>query len=198
MTDLVLIRHAPTAWNQEKRLQGHTDIPLTPESEASVRLWTLPEAFGEFQWLCSPLQRARQTAMLLRGGDVPLDDRLTEMSFGDWEGEILAELRERLGEEMQDNEDRGLDFLPPGGESPRMVQRRIAPLMAEIATNDTPTIAVTHFGVIRAVFARAAGWPMLGKPPVKLLQGRAHHFILDQDGFPRIAQMNIPLEPIDA
>ncbi|WP_259781790.1 histidine phosphatase family protein [Aestuariispira ectoiniformans] len=197
MTDLVMIRHAPTAWNAEKRLQGHTDIPLTPESEAMVRQWSIPRKFSDFDWLTSPLSRAARTAELLYGRPVPIDERLSEMRYGDWEGEVLPDLRARLGEEMQDNEDKGLDFLPPGGESPRMVQDRLASLLQEIAERERSTVVVTHFGVIRAIFAKAVDWPMLGKPPVKILQARAHHFRLDPDGFPRVESMNIPLGPID-
>lgn len=197
MTDLVMIRHAPTAWNAEKRLQGHTDIPLTPESEEMVRQWSVPPEYREYRWLTSPLSRASRTAELLYGQPVAVDERLTEMRYGDWEGEVLPNLRARLGEEMRENEDRGLDFLPPGGESPRMVQQRLAPLLQEIAEGQSPTVVVTHFGVIRAVFAKATDWPMLGKPPVKILQARAHHFHLDPDGFPRVERMNVPLEPVD-
>ncbi len=30
-----LIRHAQTVWNREKKIQGHSDSPLTPEGEIS-------------------------------------------------------------------------------------------------------------------------------------------------------------------
>lgn len=193
MTDLLLIRHAPTEWNGEKRLQGHTDIPLTEESIRWVGCWHLPAGFEAFNWISSPLTRCRQTAQLLSGEEVPTEDRLIEMSFGDWEGERLPELRARLGSEMQENEDRGLDFLPPRGESPRMVQERVAPWLKEVARAGLPTIGVTHFGVIRALMAKALDWPMLGKPPEKLRHGCAHHFQLDENGHPSALQLNIPL-----
>ena len=41
MIRVAIIRHAPTSWNREKRLQGHTDIGLGPEGRivaASVKL----------------------------------------------------------------------------------------------------------------------------------------------------------------
>ena len=47
---------------------------------------------------------------------------------------------------MADNEARGLDFRPPGGESPRDVQMRLAPLLAEI---EARTVLVTHKGVLQ-------------------------------------------------
>ena len=193
MIQLFTIRHAPTNWNAEKRLQGHTDIPITEASRAWVSRWQLPDQFAGFGWISSPLQRCRTTAETLRGAPVDIERRLIEMSFGDWEGEILPDLRDRLGADMQENEDQGLDFLPPNGESPRMVQDRIAPLLTELAQAGRPMVAVTHFGVIRALMARACDWPMLGKPPVKLRHGCGHLFELDERGHPSAVEMNIPL-----
>ena len=60
----------------------------------------------------SPLARCVQTAALIGAPDAPREPRIIEMNWGDWEGESLAALRERLGDEMRDNEARGLDFRP--------------------------------------------------------------------------------------
>ena len=51
----------------------------------------------------------------------------------------LADLRAELGPAMAENEARGLDFRPPGGESPREVQARLKPFLADLAA---PTVAV--------------------------------------------------------
>jgi broad specificity phosphatase PhoE len=88
----------------------------------------------------------------------------------------------------------GLDLRPPGGESPREVQARVRPLLAEIAQSGRPTAAVTHKGVIRAVLALATGWDMRDKPPHRLDWSAAHLFRLDASGKPRIARLNVALE----
>src|SRR3546814_19659201 len=62
----------------------------------------------------------------------------------------------------------GLDLRPPGGESPRQVQDRLKPWLAERSSCGRDTIAVTHKGVIRALYALACGWDMTGPPPDKL------------------------------
>jgi probable phosphoglycerate mutase len=115
------------------------------------------------------------------------------MDWGEWEGQTLAELRQSLGAEMTAEEAKGLDFRPPGGESPHDVQARIRPLLAEIASEGCDTAVVTHKGVIRAVFALATGWDMRGKPPCRLSWSAAHLFRLDPYGHPSIDHLNILL-----
>ena len=87
---LYIMRHGRTDWNDKHKLQGRTDIPLNAEGRRMAE-----KAAKEYRdvpldvcW-CSPLIRARETAeILLRGRDVPIftDDRLREMSFGEYEG----------------------------------------------------------------------------------------------------------------
>jgi probable phosphoglycerate mutase len=89
----------------------------------------------------------------------------------------------------------GLDFKPPGGESPRDVQARLAPLLAEIAAGGRPVAAVTHKGVIRAVLALATRWDMHGKPPTRLDWRAIHLFRLDAAGQPSPDRFNLALLP---
>ncbi|MEQ8357499.1 MAG: histidine phosphatase family protein [Kiloniellaceae bacterium] len=194
MRRLLLIRHGPTAWNEDGRIQGRSDPPLSPAGRATVAAWTLPAAARQARWLSSPLARARQTAEILHGAAVPDEVRLIETDWGDWEGKILAELRGNLGTEMADNEARGLDFRPPGGESPRDLQQRILPLLSDLAQDAGTVVAVTHKGVIRAVYALASGWDMRARPSVKLRNGCAQGFTLSPDGRPAVETLNIPLE----
>ena len=193
MTALLLIRHGKTAWNEAGRIQGRSDLPLSDRGRAEVKGWRLPEAAQAARWICSPLTRARQTAEVLCGRAVACEPRLIEADWGDWEGHTLAELRAGGGATMMENEKRGLDFQPPGGESPRAVQKRVQPLLAEIAQQGQTVVAVTHKGVIRAVYALASGWDMRGKPPEKLRQACAHRFALAPGGGARVAALNIPL-----
>ena len=188
-TTLALIRHMPTAWNAAGRMQGRHDPPLDPAAPAD---WRLPPEFTGCRFLTSPALRARMTADRLGIAAAP-DPRLAEMAWGDWEGYTLDELRAESGAQMAALEARGLDFRPPGGESPRDVQRRIALLLGEIAASCQPTVAITHKGVIRAVLALATGWDMLGKPPYRLDWAAAHLFALDRHGQPTIARLNIAL-----
>ena len=193
MTRLALLRHGPTAWNGEKRLQGRADQPLSPEGEAQVRSWTLPSELAGFDWLTSPLIRARRTAELI-GVEAVMEPAAIELDFGTWEGRRLVDIRAEDPDGTDANEARGLDFTPPDGESPRDVQARLAPLLARLAANGKDTGIVTHKGVIRALLSLATGWPMVDKPPVKLFWDQVHLFELAADGTPRLIQPNLPLK----
>lgn len=195
MTLIAFIRHGDTAWNRDGLVQGSTDIPLDVTGNREVRNWNLPGEISDFNWLSSPLRRAIQTAEILCGYTPPTDERLTEMAWGEWEGRTLPDLRAELGDLMTAWEAKGLDFHGPGGESPRDVQLRTAPLLAEIAERGVPTVAVCHRGVVRAIYARAIGWNMVDKPPEKLRDDRVHLFELDPDGGPHVAQLNVPMVP---
>lgn len=190
MTLLALIRHMPTVWNAEGRLQGQRDTPLDLDA---IPDWRLPPELAGFRFLASPLSRALDTARRL-GVAPDIEPRLIEMSWGEWEGFTLLDLRDRFGGTLDELEAQGLDFRTPGGESPRDVQARIRPLLAEIAAREQPTVAVTHKGVIRAIFALATGWNMLGRPPCRLSWSAAHLFRLDARGHPGVDRLNLPLE----
>jgi probable phosphoglycerate mutase len=179
MTSLLLIRHGATEWNASGRLQGRADIGLSAAGRAEAESWRLPVAFAEARWLTSPLRRARETAALLTDGPVPVEPRLIEMDWGAWEGLRATDLD---AEDLAAREALGLDFRPPGGESPREVCARIRLLAAELAGDRTPVVAVCHKGVIRAALAFATGWDMRARPPLRLGRDRALALRADADG----------------
>lgn len=193
MTSLLLLRHGPTVWNREKRFQGRTDIPLSEEGRELVRSWQLPQAWHQVRWISSPLDRARETAALLGHPEAEVESLLIETDWGEWEGERLPDLRARLGEEMAAMEAQGLDLLPPGGESPRLLQKRLRPLLERLAKQGEPIVAVAHKGVLRALYAQASGWDMRGKPPEKLRDSCAHLFHLSSTGEVSAVQANLSL-----
>jgi probable phosphoglycerate mutase len=193
VTVLALIRHGPTRWNAEGRIQGRTDVALSAEGRAEVGRWRLPALLSDCAWQVSPLLRAVETARLLGAGPYRFEPALGEMRWGDWEGRLLTEIRAADPAGVADIEARGLDFAPPGGESPRQVQARLIPWLAAVADTGVPTLGITHKGVIRALYALATGWPMLGKPPDRLDWSSAQLFSLEPGGAPRLERLNLAL-----
>jgi broad specificity phosphatase PhoE len=185
---LALLRHGDTAWSAEGRIQGRTDVPLSDAGRDALRGFQLPAECRGMRVVCSPLARCVETAALISRASSERDARIAEMSWGAWEGRRLADLRAELGPAMEDNEARGWDFRPQGGESPREVLERVRTWLAELRE---PTLAITHRGVIRAIFAAACGWNLCGKPPAKLDWSALHLFRVSASGMPMIDRLNV-------
>ena len=190
---LAVIRHGPTEWNELGKIQGRTDIPLSERGKRVIQQLQLPDLISEIDWITSPLSRAIETGRLLGITEMLIDDRLVETNWGDWEGQVLWDLRAKYGQEMLNNEKRGLDFTPPRGESPRQVCQRLQPLLFEIATSHQKKLtgAITHKGVIRSLLSLATGWDMSEKPPVRLDWKAIHIFSVDRKGIITPHQLNV-------
>lgn len=94
---------------------------------------------------------------------------------------------------MRNNESRGLDFCPPGGESPRQVQARLQTWLQRIASSEQDTAAVVHKGIIRCIYALAFDWDMRGESPVDFAWDALHLFELSADGKLLDSYQSIPL-----
>ena len=87
---LYIMRHGKTDWNKRHKLQGRTDIPLNDEGRMMAEKACIEYQDVHFD-ICfsSPLSRAVETAkIVLKNRHIPIitDDRLVEMSFGEYEG----------------------------------------------------------------------------------------------------------------
>ncbi|KFC66869.1 Phosphoglycerate mutase [Bosea sp. LC85] len=158
---LFLVRHGETDWNREGRLQGSKDIPLNElgreqAAEAAGRLRSLVQGYDGLDFVASPMERARETMEILRYrlGLPPkayrIDERLRELTFGTWEGFTWREVRKSEREQALARERDKWSFVPPEGESYRMLAERIRPVL-ETLTGET--VMVSHGGVARAVLA---------------------------------------------
>lgn len=90
---IYITRHSKTLWNEEKRLQGRLDSPLTKEGIENA--YALKEHLKSFQFdyiYSSPIYRAYHSASILFDDGIIKDDRLMEMNFGDFEGKYIKDL----------------------------------------------------------------------------------------------------------
>jgi len=177
---LILIRHGETDWNREGRLQGGQDIPLNElgrrqATEAAERLRSLVPGFAGLDFICSPMQRARETMDILRAklelapGAYRTDDRLKELTFGSWEGFTWRDIRKAEREQAQLRERDKWSFVPPGGESYAMLAQRIRPVLEGLTRE---TAIVSHGGVARAVLALVGAAPPQKAAMVEIWQGK--------------------------
>lgn len=193
MTLVALIRHGPTGWNEERRLQGRADRPLSAAGRARVAGWRVPGEYRDFEWVSSPLKRARQTAEILELPISRLEPAIVEMDWGDWEGRTRPELDEKYGGEVAERTAMGLDLRPHNGETPREVRARVAGWMESVATAGRPVGAVCHQGIVRAALSLATGWTMIGKPPVRMDWDSLHLFRANAGEALEIVEMNVGL-----
>jgi len=166
-TKLVLIRHGETAWNAERRLQGHLDIDLNAEGQRQARALANALAGEHFDVLVSSdLARAAQTAKALgeeRGQPLYIDGRLRERCYGGFEGLLYAEIEARFPAEFAAWQARDVDAqLPPGqnrGESFRaFYDRVIVAILGWAADNRGKSLAiVAHGGVLECAYRAALG-----------------------------------------
>jgi broad specificity phosphatase PhoE len=195
MMRICLLRHGPTEWNEQGRIQGHTDIALSASGLAKMRGLRPPDLFDKARAFASPLLRARQTAEALGLTAPLLDARLMEQNWGRWEGLSRAEIMAQDGETCF--ADAGLkgDFTPPGGESTHALMARVAAFLKDVAAGDGDAVAVAHLGVLRAAYTLATGWDMATPMPNDLDVSKALILALAHDGTPAIAVLNANLKP---
>jgi probable phosphoglycerate mutase len=192
MTLIGLLRHFPTDWNLEGRIQGRVDRPLTGEARARLDRLALPEPWDGARLVASPLARARETAeRLARGRRVALDPRLAELCFGDWQGRLSAELLADQESGFVPMERWGWHRRPPGGESPADGLARLRPLLAELGRDGRRTLLVFHRGMIRAALAEAWGWDFDRPEPFGIRRGRILPVAVDTEG--RLSEPGVPV-----
>jgi broad specificity phosphatase PhoE len=127
-TRLILLRHGQTLASVGRLYSGRGNPSLTGVGRAQAAGAAGLLASTQIDAIvCSPLDRARQTADEVnvgRGLDVRIDDRLIETDFGEWEGLSFARARERdpelHGRWMGDT-----SVAAPGGESFDQVHTRV-------------------------------------------------------------------------
>ena len=66
--------------------------------------------------------------------------------------------------------------------------------LIELRDDPAENMAVAHKSIIRAVFAEAYNWDMMGRPPVKLYWDRVHLFSIDNLCRLSPVRMNIPMQ----
>ncbi|HEY9575229.1 MAG TPA: histidine phosphatase family protein [Lachnospiraceae bacterium] len=197
---LYIMRHGDTVWNKERRLQGGADIPLSESGKELAKI--TGEAIKDLEidvCIASPLGRAKETAKLVLGDrkiPIYIDDRIREISFGDYEG-----LKFSLGEdsEIPDPDFKNFFLDPenykvhPSAESIEKVCQRTREFMDDLAASedyrDKSILLVTHGCCSRALlrcveektknFWRGKTPPNCSISTVEFIEGKYH--LVDED-----------------
>lgn len=164
LASLILLRHAETAWNDKRRMQGHRDVPLNEAGYAQARAAAASvAALRPEVIISSDLQRAQVTADAMAaatGLHVRVDKRLRETNLGEWEGLTRDEVVERWPDQWAAWRSAGAPIAPPGGESRVQVAARAAQLVEELDRGPAERVLmVTHSGLIVGLTASLLGLP---------------------------------------
>ncbi len=160
--NLYLLRHGETAFSHHNRFCGRIDAPLTHEGREMAAAFA--DAYAAVPWtgiVTSSRTRTIDTAMPIAarvGIEVRPDERLDEMSYGDWQGLSKAEAAARDPEHyarwLQDP-----SIGAPRGELPDDVAARVMRAIGDIRDRH-PTgnvLMVSHKAVLRIVLCRLLG-----------------------------------------
>jgi broad specificity phosphatase PhoE len=159
VTELFLVRHGETEWSRSGQHTSVTDLPLTEKGEQQARALLghlKPSQFGLI--LCSPRQRARQTAELagFTGRFEPqIDDDLAEWAYGDYEG--------KTGDQIQETAPGWTIWTSPspGGETAEEVGTRLDRVVARVRQSGVEqAICFGHGHALRALTLRWLDFPL--------------------------------------
>jgi probable phosphoglycerate mutase len=163
-TTLCLIRHGETAWNAERRLQGHTDIPLNTKGAVQARQMAqaLKNIKLSFDVLyTSDLKRAADTAnavVELFGVEPQIDSALRERHFGALQGLSISEAPLLQPEIWQAHITRDLEHDLGGGESIQQFASRVQNALDKIQERHVgkTILLVSHGGTLDMMYRIAS------------------------------------------
>lgn len=159
MVNLYVVRHGETDTNHEGRINGHaTNLDLNEAGIQQVKDLEKNIDINFFDEIySSPLKRAVQTAEILNNGvhKVQIDERLSEINYGSWDGLKMLETQEKYPDAFDEN----AYVLPnytkyaQNGEENEHVYERIRSFIKDMSKkNDENILIVCHGFISRSFF----------------------------------------------
>jgi broad specificity phosphatase PhoE len=166
MTKFCLVRHGQTDWNLEGRYQGQSDIPLNDTGRAEAYALVQKLAGQTFSAIySSDLERTRETAAILATSihlPVILDARLREINQGEWEGQLVEDIRTHYARIWKQRSVDPASVRPPGGETVREVAKRVHTVMDEISDlyPGASVLIISHGLALATIICKVGGLPL--------------------------------------
>ena len=159
-TRLLLIRHAQTEWNIQRRFQGHGDSPITEEGQEQLQRLKSRLAGLEFDVVySSDLRRTMETSKMLSGKQRVEETRLRERGVGILEGLNLEQIMAEHAEAFRAFRAGDKDHQIEGGESLQNALNRAWTFLEEVPEKHpgAELAAVSHAGLIRLICKQILG-----------------------------------------
>lgn len=156
-----LARHGQTAYNLERRFQGHLPVPLDETGRRQAAdLAERASAHGFAALWCSPLLRARETADVVAARidlEPREEPRMMETDAGEWTDRLFVDVQAEDPDGFAGFIEGRPGFAFPGGESFAEQGIRVAAALADIEQGERPALVVCHGVVIRIALYQRAG-----------------------------------------
>ena len=151
MPNVTFMRHAETVYNANKIFAGRIDCELSKKGiQDTLEVPTYQK--NDFDvYYCSPLKRSMDTLKLVVKGvkQIKIDDRIIEISVGDWEGKKKNSISEELLRDYRNG-----TYTPPNAETTEEVDCRVINFVTDLFEKydkNTKILVVTHNGVMRSI-----------------------------------------------
>lgn len=168
LSDLVLVRHGQSSWNELRLVQGQNDEARLTQRGRDQALRAAKELSSEHfdRIVTSDLTRTLETARIIAavlGLGIDIDANLRERSYGVFEGGSLDAITPAMVG-VHDGVIVDEEARAPGGESLRELRDRAGLFVRESGERwrAQRLLVVTHGGTIRAIRSYCAGTPMEG------------------------------------
>ncbi len=166
MAVIYLVRHGQTKWNREEVFRGQADIPLNDfgRCQAEALGKTLRnEELNNPVLVASPLKRATETAEIVSAhlDDISIskDSSYLDISYGEWEGKPLTEIRKKYPELYQAWLKHPEEVIFPGGETLKNAADRAEKGIFQAVKNNPEghTIIFAHRAINKVLLCRLLG-----------------------------------------
>ena len=158
--ELWLIRHGETDSNKERKIQGHSDVPLNELGMAQARKLAKRLAGEKFDKIySSDLKRALVTAQtVFPDQEIILDKRLREINLGNFEGRHYDKFSDEETAVVKVWFAGPFHQKVPGGESNDDLRARAQDWLSDLPKSGR-VVAFAHGGIIAAMIQTVTGRP---------------------------------------
>ena len=170
VTEIYLVRHGQTEFNNLKRVQGHSDSPLSEAGKAQCERLGSRLAKEKFSALfSSDLNRALSSAHILKRSlnlEVEVEPGLRELSFGAAEGKSWVDINATYPEVAAKWKVHTKGICFPKGETREAAMERVMGTLEKLVADYSgkKVVAVTHGGVLATLFSHVLGIPSGTRP----------------------------------
>lgn len=147
MCNVVVVRPGSTLFDEEHRIKGSLDIPLSPVGVEQVhRIASDLSQLPISAVYCGPCESAQKTAREIAeitSAKFKVCDCFRNLDHGLWQGKLIDELKKQQPKLFKQVQENPRAFSPPGGESVAEAETRIEKMLNKLCKKHAgETIAV--------------------------------------------------------